>query len=191
MVCPVGRIRQQMQVFVSPPHRTLCSLCRPYHSLIYKIVELPAPSLLALASTAEGSLTLLLLLDQIARNIMRGPDSAFVYTQCDATAQHVAHHCLRLDHDKEHPPHKRFWYYLALSHSESVLDQEVALSKFAALVCEVRSGEWKASLPAYKDGLSHSIKSYTTIEKFGRFPHRNSVLNRESTEEEQKFLERS
>ena len=169
-----------------PP--VIYSFCRPYHSLIHKIVELPAASLFALASSAEDSLTLMILLDQIARNIMRGPDSPFVYTKCDPTAQHVAHHCLRLGHDKEHPPHKRIWYYLALFHSESVLDQELALSKFAGLIVEVRLGEWKASVPIYKEALNRSIKPFTTIEKFGRFPERNVILKRVSTEEEEKFL---
>lgn len=170
------------------PLTNVCLLCRPYHSLIHKIVELPAAPLFALASTAEGSLTMMILLDQISRNIMRGPDSPFVFTKCDPTAQHVAHHCLRLGHDKEHPPHKRIWYYLALFHSESPLDQELALAKFAGLVVEVRSGEWKTSVSTYKNALVHMISNFTTIEKFGRFPDRNAVLNRESTEEEKKFL---
>jgi len=119
---------------------------------------------------------------------MRGPDSPFVYTKCDPTAQHVAHHCLRLGHDREHPPHKRIWYYLALFHSEAALDQELALAKLAGLVVEVRLSEWKACVPVYKEALSYSIKYFSVIEKFGRFPDRNAILNRASTEEEEKFL---
>ena len=170
------------------PQPSFCLFSRPYHSLIHKIVELPAAPLFALTSTAKESLTLMILLDQISRNIMRGPDSPFVYTKCDPTAQHVAHHCLRLGHDKEHPPHKRIWYYLALFHSESPLDQELALAKFAGLVVEVRSGEWKASVSTYKTALVYMINYFTTIEKFGRFPERNAILGRDSTEEEEKFL---
>lgn len=178
-----------MQVICSPLRNLVfCLFSRPYHSLIHKIVELPAAPLFALTSTAKESLTLMILLDQISRNIMRGPDSPFVYTKCDPTAQHVAHHCLRLGHDKEHPPHKRIWYYLALFHSESSLDQELALAKFAGLVVEVRLGEWKASVSTYKTALIHMINYFTAIEKFGRFPERNAILGRESTEEEEKFL---
>lgn len=120
---------------------------------------------------------------------MRGPAAAWVYTVCDPVTQHVLHHCLRLGHDKEHPPYKRMWYYLALSHSESMLDQEMALSKSSTLACEVRSSEWKACHPVFKDALGFSIKFYTTIDKFGRFPQRNAILNRDTTEEERKFLE--
>ena len=184
-----NRMNSTVNAGLSSPLRNLvCLLCRPYHSLIHKVVELPAASLFALVSTPEESVALMILLDRISRNIMRGPDSPFVFTKCDPTAQHVAHHCLRLGHDKGHPPHKRIWYYLALSHSESPLDQELALAEFARLVVEVRSGEWKASISTYKNALVDMIKLFTTIEKFGRFPDRNAILNRESTEEEKTFL---
>lgn len=81
------------------------------------------------------------------------------------------------------------WYYLALGHSESIIDQEEALAKVANLVVELRSGEWKACQGGIKAMLSHCIRFYSCIDKFGRFPHRNSILGRESTEEEKVFLE--
>lgn len=172
-------------LFYSPRHRLTS---RPFESLIYKIVELSAPALLALASSPEESLTLLLLLDQFSRNIMRGKAVHWVYTTADPTALHVAHHCLRQGYDSALPPHKKFWFYLVLSHSESMLDQEMALAKAANLACDVHFGPWKAWHPAFKDILGHTIKYYTTIDKFGRFPHRNAFLERETTDEEQQFL---
>lgn len=151
-------------------------------------MELPTPSLLALASSADDSLTLIILLDQISRNVNRGPDMAWLYNTCDPVTRHILHHCLRVGYDMEHPPHKRFWYYLVLMHSEAIADQELGLSKMSTLVCDVRSGEWRAFLPPMKQTLDITIKYYKTIDQFGRFPHRNASLNRETTEEEEKFL---
>jgi uncharacterized protein (DUF924 family) len=161
---------------------------RPYESLIHKITELPAPGLFALASSAEKSLTLILLLDQISRNIKRGQDAEWVYTSCDPMALHVVHHCLRQGFDKELPPQKKIWYYAALFHNESPVDQELAVAKCAALASEIRGNEFKQWHPVFRTLLGYSIKFYTTIDEFGRFPHRNAILNRESTEEEKAFL---
>jgi uncharacterized protein (DUF924 family) len=160
---------------------------RPYESLVREVAELPAPSLFALASSPEKSLTLILLLDQISRNIMRGQSAEWVYKHCDPTALHVVHHCLRQGFDQQLPVHKRIWYYSALSHNETFVDQETSLAKTATLACEVRT-KWPEWHHVYKLFLDYAIKFYTTIDKFGRFPHRNPVLNRESTEEEKVFL---
>jgi uncharacterized protein (DUF924 family) len=143
---------------------------------------------LALASSPEESLTLILLLDQISRNILRGPAAEWVYSTCDPMALHVVHHCLRLGHDKGHPPYKQMWFYLPLAKSESIMDQEMALAKVATLACDVRTSEWKACHPNIKTMLDYSIKFYTTIDRFGRFPHRNAILKRDTTEEEKLFL---
>jgi len=156
--------------------------------LIHKVSELPAAELLALSDTPENSLTLVLLLDQIARNIKRGPEAAWAYTHSDPAALHVLHHCLRIGHDKAHPPHKRFWYYLGLSHSENMLDQELALARSSTLTWEIRTTEWKSFHGVLRDSTKYIIKFYTTIDKFGRFPQRNEVLKRESTAEEEEFL---
>ena len=120
---------------------------------------------------------------------MRGSSAEWVYTTCDPVALHVAHHCLRQDYDAPLPPHKKLWYYVALCHSESIVDQEMSLAKTARLVYELRSSQWSAWHPCFKDMLSYAIKYYTIIDKFGRFPHRNEILKRDATEEEKKFLE--
>jgi uncharacterized protein (DUF924 family) len=163
-------------------------ISRPYEPLIRKIQELHATNLMALASSADKSLTLIILLDQISRNIMRGRDAEWVYTNGDPMALHVVHHCLRQGFDKELAPHQKMWYYIALGHSESPVDQELAVAKYAALACEIRGNEFKQWHPVFKTLLGYSIKYYNTIDQFGRFPHRNAVLNRESTEEELAFL---
>jgi uncharacterized protein (DUF924 family) len=142
-----------------------------------------------LGSTPEKSLVIVLLLDQLSRNTMRGDSVAWVYTTCDPVSVQFAYHCIKEGHDKAHAPHKRFWYYMPLSHSESLADKELSLSKNAQLVWEIRQGEWKEYHSALKTALDHCIKFYRVIEQFGRFPHRNSVLKRETTAEEKKFLE--
>jgi len=121
---------------------------------------------------------------------MRGPAAEWVYNTCDPMALHVVHHCVRVGHDKEHPPYKQMWYYLTLAKSESIMDQEMALAKIATLGCEVRTNEWKECHPNIKTMLDYEIKYYTTIDQFGRFPHRNAILKRETTEEEKSFLEK-
>ena len=78
---------------------------------------------------------------------------------------------------------------MPLGHSESSADQELALSKNAELAWEIRSTEWKEFHPFCKIALDHSIKFYRTIEQFGRFPSRNGILDRETTADEQKFLD--
>jgi uncharacterized protein (DUF924 family) len=161
---------------------------RPYESLIRKIKELPAAGLLALVSSAEKSLTLILLLDQISRNIMRGQAAEWVYTSGDPMALHVVHHCLRQGWDKELAPQQKIWYYTALFHSESPVDQELSVAKCAVLASEIRGNEFKQWHPVFKTLLGYSIKFYNTIDQFGRFPHRNAILNRESTEEEKAFI---
>lgn len=119
---------------------------------------------------------------------MRGQSAAWVYEKCDSTTLHVVHHCLRQRFDQQLPPHKRIWYYVALSHSESLSDQETSVAKTATLAVEIRTNKYKEWHPVYKRFLDYAVKYYTTIDKFGRFPHRNAILNRESTEDEKAFL---
>lgn len=159
-----------------------------YESLIEKIVELPATSLLALASSPEFSVTLIILLDQVSRNINRGSSADRTYTESDPAALHVAHHCLRQDFDKELPIHKKMWFYLALSHSESMADQEMSVARIATLANEMRWCNWKKWHPFFQDMLRYSLRSYATVDRFGRFPQRNAILHRDTTEEEAKFL---
>jgi uncharacterized protein (DUF924 family) len=164
-------------------------IVRPYESLIRQLVTVPLATLLELTSTHEKSLTLLLLLDQLSRNTMRGPATAWVYLTCDPVCVQLAQHYVKEGHDKLHPPYKRLWYYLPFAHSESLANQEIALAKNAQIAYETRESEWKAYHSFNSMGLDHSIKYYRIIEQFGRFPHRNTILNRDTTDEEQKFLD--
>ena len=142
-----------------------------------------------LGPTPEKSLTIILLLDQLSRNTMRGPETPFVWTKCDPVSIQFAHHCIKQGLDKSHPPHKQFWYYMPLSHSESLADQELSVAKNLTLLWELRQTQWKEFHPIISEGLDDNLDFYKIIKQFGRFPNRNVLLNREMTEQEQKFLD--
>jgi uncharacterized protein (DUF924 family) len=143
---------------------------------------------LILASTPRESLTLILLLDQFPRNFSR--NSPYPFTTTDPLALQLAEHLvLQKHHDTNQPPYKQFWYYLPFSHNESLPHQELAISKFAESCWVHRVGEWEGYRRLLTTGLESAWEHYEIVKRFGRYPHRNGVLGRETTEEEKKFLE--
>jgi uncharacterized protein (DUF924 family) len=122
--------------------------------------------------TAEGALALCLLLDQIPRNIFRGTPRAF---ETDPKAVEVAKSAIEKGFDQELDVERRKFLYLPFMHSEVLAEQErsVALS--------LQIGDEKTQ--AYAEDHADIIR------RFGRFPHRNTILGRESTEEELAFLQ--
>jgi uncharacterized protein (DUF924 family) len=127
-------------------------------------------------ATPEGALALVLLLDQIPRNIFRGSPSAYA---TDARARAVADRALAKGFDQLVPLVWRSFFYMPFHHSENLDDQRRSLALLEALP---RNPDRAASLRRY--GLPY----IEVIERFGRFPHRNAVLGRESTPEEIVFL---
>jgi uncharacterized protein (DUF924 family) len=126
----------------------------------------------------RGSLALLLLFDQFPRNIFRGTPRAFA---TDALAREVARHALARGHDVPLPPVWRWFFYLPFEHSEDLHDQRLSVSLFETL-----------ALRHPADGsevLDYARRHLEIIERFGRFPHRNAILGRESTPEEIAFLQ--
>ena len=120
---------------------------------------------------AEGALALLVLLDQVPRNIFRG--SAHSYAT-DPLALHYAARMLEAGLDSEVEPELRAFCYLPFEHSEDLLDQERSVALMAGL------GE------IYAD---YAVQHHEVIERFGRFPHRNRALGRVNTAEEQAWLD--
>jgi uncharacterized protein (DUF924 family) len=187
----------------SGPLRTLTRVARPapvpmssccvnasrdYRDLIAQLVKLPFDEIVSLGETPKDSLTLLLLLDQLPRNFGRGTD--YPFTKCDPLAVRLAEHfVLKLEHDKRQPPYKRMWYYVPLSHCESLPHQELALAKFAEGCWDYREGEWKEYHGFMRLGLESAWKHYGVISKFGRYPGRNVAMKRENTPEEKKYIE--
>jgi uncharacterized protein (DUF924 family) len=128
----------------------------------------------AWVETPEGSLALLLLLDQFPRNLYRGSGHAFA---TDPKARSVARAAIDADHDRAHPPQLRGFYYLPFEHSEDPADQAKAVELCEALERETgESAKWARSHRAI-------------IARFSRFPHRNACLGRATTAEEQTFLD--
>ena len=124
------------------------------------------------ASSAEGALALLLLLDQIPRNIFRGSAHAFA---TDGLARHFAQLALDAGHDDAFEPALRAFFYLPFEHSEVPADQDRSVALFAVL------GDAN-----YRD---YAMAHHDVIVRFGRFPHRNAALGRETTPEEQAWLD--
>jgi uncharacterized protein (DUF924 family) len=121
-------------------------------------------------SQPEGALALVLLLDQIPRNVFRRSGHAYA---TDPLARHYADRALALGLDTQVDLDLRSFFYLPFQHSEAMADQERALQLFGRL-------------PAGADRWARH--HHDIIRRFGRFPHRNAPLGRNSTHEEREFL---
>lgn len=124
---------------------------------------------------AEPALALILLLDQIPRNIFR--DSAHAFAT-DGKARRVSRLALRRGFDLQVEPGLRQFVYMPLEHSEDPDDQADCVRLMQALCAETGDGEYLRYAEMHRD----------IIARFGRFPHRNAALGRESTPEELAYL---
>jgi uncharacterized protein (DUF924 family) len=122
-------------------------------------------------STAEGAFALVILLDQFPRNAFRG--TARMY-DTDAMARKVANTAFAAGYDRLMPVPLQKFFVLPLAHSEDLADQERAV----ALARRISA-----------DDLAHAEHHRDIVRRFGRFPHRNEILHRESTREEVAYLE--
>lgn len=122
-------------------------------------------------ATPEGALALVVLLDQFPRNAFRG--TARMY-DTDALARRAAGKAFAAGYDQRLPQELRKFFGLPFAHSEQLADQErsVALAR--------RMGP---------DDLAHAEHHLDIVQRFGRFPHRNRILGRESTPQEQQYLD--
>ncbi len=123
-------------------------------------------------ASAEGALALVLLLDQIPRNVFR--DSAHAYAT-DSLARCYAAHAVGAGFDVQVDPALRVFFYMPFEHSEAITDQETSLALHSGLA-GAGADRWAV--------LHHGI-----IARFGRFPHRNAALGRETTDAESAFLD--
>ena len=129
----------------------------------------------------RGRLALILLTDQFPRNIWREQAAAFAF---DVLALRWAKEALALGLDTRARPIERVFLYLPLEHSENLADQQHAVRLFDALAASV-SSELR---PAFDGFLDYARRHLEIIERFGRFPHRNAALGRETTAAEADFL---
>jgi uncharacterized protein (DUF924 family) len=120
---------------------------------------------------AEGRLAEIIVLDQFSRNIYRNTPKAFAQ---DGLALALSQEAISLDLDKQLSPEQRTFLYMPFMHSESQLIHEFALKLFQRLGNPIN--------------LEFEKKHKVIIDEFGRYPHRNDILGRESTEAEKHFL---
>jgi uncharacterized protein (DUF924 family) len=121
--------------------------------------------------TAYGTLALLILLDQFPRNAFRGTGHMYA---TDPLARYYARNMLKSGQDAEIEASMRVFCYLPFSHSENMQDQRLAVEK---------------NTPLGSLALFHAEEHLEIIKQFGRFPHRNRELGRDTTPEEQAFLD--
>ncbi len=127
------------------------------------------------AIEAEPCLALILLLDQLPRNLYRGSPQSFA---SDAMARQAAREALARGFDRSLPAVWRQFLYLPFEHSEILADQETSVALFTALARD----------QAFAESLDYARRHHAIIARFGRFPHRNGILGRASTAEEEEFL---
>jgi uncharacterized protein (DUF924 family) len=125
---------------------------------------------------AQSCLALIVVLDQFPRNMFRGDVRAYA---ADGLALAAARHAVERAYDRELPPFQRMFAYLPFMHSEDLEDQRFSVELFRGLSGEIGSDYL----------LTYAVRHSRIIERFGRFPHRNEILDRRTTREEAEFLE--
>lgn len=138
-----------------------------------------------LAQWADGPrrrLSLILLLDQFPRNIFRGTPQAYAG---DEQALPLALTGMQCVADAALNPVERIFFYMPLQHSESLEVQDEAVAAYRRLTDEAPD----VIRDVFKGCLDYAERHRAVIRRFGRFPHRNKVLGRESTSEETAWLQ--
>ena len=120
---------------------------------------------------AKGRLAEIIVLDQFSRNMFRGSPLSFAF---DAMALALAQEAIAAGADKALNQAERVFLYMPFMHSESLKIHEVALSLFQS--------------NGIQSNLDFEIRHKDIIQKYGRYPHRNAILNRASTDAEIEFL---
>jgi uncharacterized protein (DUF924 family) len=120
----------------------------------------------------EGALALTIVLDQFPRNMFRGDARTYA---ADPLARAVVDRAIARAFDQHFPPAERRFFYLPFEHSENLADQERSVA-----LCRAAGDE---------EGVKYAQIHADIIRRFGRFPHRNEVLGRTTTADEQAFLD--
>lgn len=123
-------------------------------------------------NTPRGRLAEVIVLDQFSRNMYRDDARAFAW---DALALGLAQEALAAKADAALTPEERSFLYMPYMHSESKAIHAIALELF--------------DQPGLENNLTFEIRHKAIIDRFGRYPHRNTLLGRTSTDEEVAFLQ--
>ncbi len=133
--------------------------------------------------TEEGALALVILFDQFTRNLNRGTPDAY---RNDPAGQRVIRTLIEANRLEQYDPAAQLLLYHPLHHSEDAQDQQQVISLYEGLLAS--SGEtWHDIV---KGNLDFARGHAEIVARFGRFPHRNRLLGRENTPEEDAYLEK-
>jgi uncharacterized protein (DUF924 family) len=130
----------------------------------------------------RSGLAFVLVLDQFPRNLYRGSARCFAY---DSLAYEVAAQAIDRGFDTRVSPLEAMFFYLPLEHREEAGAQARCVALFRSLL-ERAPAQLR---PQFESFLSYAVRHQEVIDRFGRFPHRNAVLGRSSTEDELSYLE--
>lgn len=133
------------------------------------------------AETAEGRVAEIILLDQFPRNIFRDHPRSFYY---DKKAQHLCLEGLRKEEHLHLPVTYSYFLLMPTMHAEDLQVQDQGVEAFS-LLCERSTDRAQTML---RNALDYAERHRKIIQRFGRFPHRNQILGRKSTEAEVEFL---
>jgi uncharacterized protein (DUF924 family) len=131
--------------------------------------------------TPKESLAFVVLLDQFSRQIFRDTPKAF---EADAIALNWLLEGMDRKHDQSLMPLEKVFYYLPLEHSEDLKWQ----NKSVKLFLDLHNSSSEEQKPTFKQYYEYALGHHKIIERFGRFPHRNKTLRRDTTQEEAEFL---
>ena len=132
----------------------------------------------------RGLLALVILLDQLPRNLYRGTAQMYAH---DPLALHVTTLAIEAYPSTAMPLLQRMFLYVPLMHVEHATIQDGMVQHFVSLVGEAER-RVPASAPFFQHALGYAERHRDVIRRFGRFPHRNAILGRASSEEEITFL---
>jgi len=130
---------------------------------------------------ARGRLAYVIVLDQFSRNMFRDTPAMFA---ADGRAVATAHEGVDCGDDEELAIPERSFLYMPFMHSEDLSDQDRCVTLFTAM----RDSADEAQREGVQYMLDYAVKHRDIVKRFGRFPHRNALLGRESTDEEREFL---
>lgn len=132
--------------------------------------------------TARGALAVVILLDQLTRNVYRGTGQAYAG---DGKALQICIDAIARAHDRELRLIERSFLYMPMMHAEDRDTAERSLATFESLAEEIAA----CSRDDHPNFLSSAKRHAEIVLRFGRYPHRNALLNRESTPEEREYLD--
>ena len=149
----------------------------------------------------KSHLALIILLDQFTRNIFRGSAQAF---SCDEQVRAICHQGLQQGVDRQLSVSEQLFFYLPLEHSELIADQKLCVRLIKQLADKVKkqyvvggvsksidedvdekSNEYQKMFSSY---IEYAVMHHDIIAEYGRFPHRNRLLGRQSTQAELAYL---